>query len=67
MAQQLLNFIIAKFDPSKRILYIIPWFISNRDIIINLGNRRTILYLRALGVNLIEYFSLSNSATKEPH
>jgi len=37
------------------------------DIIIDLGNGRTISCLRALGVDLIEYFSLSTSATEEPH
>ena len=62
-----MDFIIAKFNPSKRILYTIPWFIGNGNIIINLGNKRTILCLKALGVNLIEYFGLSNSATEEPH
>ena len=40
---------------------------GNGDITINLGNRRTILCLRALGVDLIEYFSLSDSATEKPH
>jgi len=37
------------------------------DITIDLGNRRIILCLRALGVNLIEYFSLSNSVIEKPH
>ena len=40
---------------------------GNRDIKINLGNGRTILCLRALGVNLIEYFGLSTSVMEELH
>jgi len=37
------------------------------DTTIDLGNGRIILCLRALRVDLIEYFSLSASAIEEPH
>lgn len=66
-AQQLSDFIIAKFNPSKRISYTIPWFMGDGDTTIDLGNGRTISCSRALGVDLIEYFGSSTSATEEPH